>query len=126
MQSQVGKDVFNEGSRGGGRCCGGWALSPATSRVHGPVEILQAVLLLLLPSLEDRGNTGRAQPEGPQGGMGSDHRAGSHFVPLASTLLRLLPLSDHWGKVAKARESRGLAKPAEVKNEHSGGQAKGP
>lgn len=44
------------------------ALSPAASRVHGPMEVLQAVLLLLPASLEDRGDTGRAQPEDPQEG----------------------------------------------------------
>ena len=42
----------------------GWCAVPATSCVHGSMEVLESVLLLLLASLKKRGHTGqRPSPE---------------------------------------------------------------
>lgn len=58
----VKKPLMKTQSAKGHRCHRGRAHSPnAASRVHGSMEVLQAVLLLLPPSLEERQQAGQGQ-----------------------------------------------------------------
>lgn len=77
--------------------------TPGTSCVHGSMEVLKPVLLLLLASLKERGNTGHGSYLKPCGG--SDGTAITVFRSQACALPRLLSLTKVTRKTTRVSDS---------------------
>lgn len=81
--------------------------APGTSCVHGSVEILKSVLLLLLASLKERGHTGHGpylKACGWSDGTAITGLPITVFRPLACTLPGLLSLAKVTRKMTRASD----------------------
>lgn len=81
--------------------------APGTSCVHGSMEVLKSVLLLLLASLKERGHTGHGPYLKACGWSDGTAIMGlpiTVFRPLAYTLPRLLSLAKVTRKTTRARD----------------------